>query len=83
MRITKKPITRGKRKNVAPQSPRFLPPAKMQGEGTMKTPKKEKTKKPKTASGQSGKGFGKTKSGGINFARGGGRGSRTSSSCRS
>lgn len=82
MRSIKKPVTRGKRKNVAPQNPRFLPSAQMQGQGSMDKPK-EKKKKVKTRTGRSGKGFKPSGGGGINFARGGGRGSRTSSSCRS
>ena len=81
MRSIKKPTTRGKRKNVAPQNPRFLPPAQMQGQGGMKKPK-EKKQKVKTRTGRSGKGFGRSGGKGINFGRGGGRGCRTASSCR-
>ena len=42
--ILKKPSKKKKRKNVAPQNPRFLPSAQMQGEGVLE---KEEEKKPK------------------------------------
>tara|TARA_E500000318_G_scaffold37669_1_gene36250 strand:- start:593 stop:826 length:234 start_codon:yes stop_codon:yes gene_type:complete len=45
-------------------------------------PAKAKKKKVKTVSGRSGKGFSRRRTGGINFGRGGGRGMRTSRSCR-
>lgn len=46
--ILGKPSKEKKRKNVAPQNPRFMPSAQMQGEGVLeKEEKKEKKKKPK------------------------------------
>jgi|TARA_R100000482_G_scaffold45844_1_gene16075 hypothetical protein len=57
MRSIKKPVTRGKRKNVAPQNPRFLPPAQMQGQGSMKKPKEKKERKPKVKNPGRGRGM--------------------------
>lgn len=57
MRSIKKPTTRGKRKNVAPQNPRFLPPAQMQGQGGMKKPKEKKERKPKVKNPGRGRGM--------------------------
>ena len=74
--MTKKPTFRKKRKNVAPQSPRFLPSAQMTGEKSSppKKAKAVKSRKPKTVD------FGKAKRvKKIGF----GKGSRTSASCRS
>jgi len=47
MIVTKKPVRKKKRRNVAPASPRFLPSAQMVGEGSMKK-KEEKEKKKKS-----------------------------------
>jgi len=48
MIVTKKPVRKKKRRNVAPASPRFLPSSQMVGEGTMKKKEqKDKKKKPK------------------------------------
>lgn len=47
MIVTKKPVRKKRRRNVAPASPRFLPSAQMVGEGSMK--KKEKKEKKKKA----------------------------------
>ena len=44
MTVTKDP-KKGKRRNVAPQSPRFLPPAQMRGEGNMSDARKKAIKK--------------------------------------
>mgnify|MGYP003108404272 FL=1 len=57
MRSIKKPVTRGKRKNVAPQNPRFMPSAQMQGQGVMKKPKQKKEKKPKVKNPGRGRGM--------------------------
>ncbi len=48
MIVTKKPVRKKRRRNVAPASPRFLPSAQMVGEGSMKK-KEEKEKKKKKA----------------------------------
>lgn len=45
--ILKKPRKKKKRKNVAPQNPRFLPSAQMQGEGVLEK-EEEKEIKPIT-----------------------------------
>lgn len=74
-----------KRRNIAPQNPRFLPSAQMVGTRPNPKPeeKEEKKKKPKLAGGRGRRGsFGSNRGGGINYGRGGGRGSRTASSCR-
>lgn len=57
MRSIKKPVSKKKRKNVAPQNPRFLPSAQMQGKGEMKKPKPQKERKPKVKNPGRGRGM--------------------------
>ena len=78
--MIKKPTSKKKRRNVAPQSPRFLPSAQMTGErkDDRKKPKpaKAKKKKPKTVNYNTrGKGM-------KMLCAGYGKGRRTSKSCR-
>lgn len=75
--MIKKPTSKKKRKNVAPQSPRFLPSAQMTGERTSSPKKaKAKKKKPKTVNYNTrGKGM-------KMLCAGYGKGRRTSKSCR-
>ena len=85
--MIKKPTFKKQRTNIAPASPRFLPSSQMVGERENKPekPKAKKSKKPNLA-GKKGRigSFGKTTGrGGINYGRGGGKGMRTSKSCKS
>ena len=74
--MIKKPTSKKKRKNVAPQSPRFLPSSQMTGDKSKRPnkPKAKKSRKPKAVD------FGKSR--GVKKI-GFGKGRRTSASCRS
>lgn len=80
--MTKKPKSKKKRRNVAPQSPRFLPSAQMVGEKSdrpapAKAKKSKKPQKPKTVNYN-------TRGKGIKVIKCGfGKGRKTSKSCRS
>ena len=76
--MTKKPTSKKKRRNIAPQSPRFLPSSQMVGErkNKPKKPKAKKSKKPNTINYS-------TRGKGIKAVKCGfGKGRRTSKSCR-
>ena len=73
--MTKKPTSKKKRRNVAPQNPRFLPSAQMTGDkdNRPKKPKAKKSKKTRAIDFGNAKGVRR-----IGF----GKGRRTSASCR-
>ena len=76
--MIKKPVSKKKRRNVAPASPRFMPSSQMVGERGKKTrtaPKPPKKKKPKTVN------YGACKKGMTKI--GFGKGRKTAASCRS
>lgn len=79
MLVTKKPVSKKKRRNVAPASPRFMPSAQMVGEGRMRKKKKQKEEKIKTVNRNS---LSRKVLSSVAKRKGRKKGRRTSESCR-